>query len=990
MRNKGFFTSILIILTAICFYYFGKTYYAREIESNAKRIATIQKNGRVYIDPVKEKKYLDSVVIADSVGFFTYKDARKDELNLGLDLKGGINVILEISEKDIIVNLADYSQNPIFLAALKDADKQERNSQDSYHNLFFESFKKERKKAGRDIKLASSQIFGNAKMGGIIGTNTTDDEVQKQISAKIRSAVSDAKRIIEQRIDKFGVAQPVVQQIENTGRIIVELPGIQDTERVKKLLQSTAKLEFWKLDSTVAPFFQNINLLHQKENESKNSKGVKRDAKKDTISNKKDTIKKSSLEDKANLKEKITATKSVRSLFVSIGAGDAVARIVDTAKINQYLRSPAARQVLTGRSRYDLFLWDAKPLQTNPEQIVLYGLEGNRQGKATLDGNVVQTAKNIRSQYGQVQVNLEMTTPGAKQWARVTKANIGNRLAIVLDGQVYSAPLVKDEMNTGNASITGHFSDTEAKDLADILNAGKLPASTRIVQAEVVGPSLGKESIDSGLVSFGVALLVVLIWMIFYYSSAGIIADISLAANLIFILGVLISIHGVLTLPGIAGIVLTIGMAVDANVLIFDRIREEIWKGKNKQQAIKDGYNFALSSILDANVTTFLTAIILGVFGSGPIKGFAVTLGIGIITSLISSLILSRLLIELYPKINFSFPMNKNWFMNTKIKFLEKRKAAYLISGALILIGLVSLFTKGLDLGVDFIGGRTYTLQFTQRIKSDELTSNLTKLFVDDNGKTYMPQVKTLGTDNKVKIITKYLIDEKDDTKVDEKIFDILYQGTRAYLPPKMTREEFAKGGENKKYGVLSYNKVGPTIADDIKQEAILAVGFALAVIFLYILIRFRKWQFSAGAVAALFHDTLIVLGIFSLAKDILPFSLEIDQAFIAAILTVIGYSLNDTVVVFDRIREHLYENRSMPFGKLINFALNNTLSRTINTSLTTLIVILIIFIFGGDTIRAFMFALIIGIGVGTYSSLYIASPITYDLMKKQLKNRKA
>ncbi len=984
MRNKGFFTAILLILTAICVYYFSKTYYAQGIESNAKTYASsTTKDGDIYVDKAKEKKYLDSIAIVDSAGFFTYKDARKDELNLGLDLKGGINVILEISEKDIILDLANYSENPVFVNALKATDEQMKDSQESYRDLFFQNFKTEKQKANSDINLSSSKIFGNAKMGGIIRTNTSDDVVKKEVTLKIKSAVSDAKRIIEQRIDKFGVTQPVVQQIENTGRIIVELPGVQDTERVKKLLQSTAKLEFWTIDYNTVQFFENIDLLHRQDNTKSDNK--------ETVKINNDSVKTSSLEDKANTTDELNASNEIKSLFISKQGGQALANVADTATINKFLiKGSKARQSLKGRSKYSKFLWDAKPLQSNPDQIYLYAIEGNRKNKATLGGDVVQTATNNRSQYGQVTVNLQMTTPGAKDWAKVTKANTGSQLAIVLDNQVYSAPVIREEMNSGTASISGQFTDAEAKDLADILNAGKLPATAKIIQAEVVGPSLGKEAIQSGLVSFGVALIVVLIWMLFYYSGAGIIANISLAANLMFVLGILISIHGVLTLLGIAVIVLTIGMAVDANVLIFDRIREEIYKGKEKHQAIKDGYNFALSSILDANVTTFLTAIILGTFGSGPIKGFAVTLGIGIITSLISSLILSRLLIETFHKVNFSTPMTKNWFMNMNIDFLGKRKIAYMLSGGLILLGLASLFTRGLDLGVDFIGGRTYTIQLEKPLKSDELASKLTTLFVDNNGKTYSPQVKTLGSDNKVKITTKYLIDENDDNKVDDKIFDILYTATKDNLPANMTRDNFAKGADNKEFGVLSYNKVGPTIADDIKQEAILAVVLSLAVIFLYILIRFRKWQFSAGAVIAVFHDVLLVLGIFSIAKDLLPFSLEIDQAFIAAILTVIGYSLNDTVVVFDRIREYLYENKSLPFGQLMNKALNSTLSRTINTSLTTLIVLLIIFFFGGETIKAFMFALIVGVLVGTYSSLFVAAPITYDLTKNSLKNRKA
>ncbi|MBT8321430.1 MAG: protein translocase subunit SecDF, partial [Eudoraea sp.] len=660
-----------------------------------------------------------------------------------------------------------------------------------------------------------------------------------------------------------------------------------------------------------------------------------------------------------------------------------IAAIKDTAEIGGWLRMPEIRRLLPADVQFAKFLWERPSKGT--EVAALFALKSNRDNVPRISGDVVSDARDQFDQFNRPAVGMDMNVKGAKEWEKLTnEANLNNTgIAIVLDNKVYTAPGVTTVggISGGSSEITGTFTVNETKDIANVLRAGKLPASAEIIDSFVVGPSLGQEAIDSGFMSFVIAMIFVLIWMIFYYGKAGIFADIALIFNIVLIFGVLASLGAVLTLPGIAGIVLTIGMSVDANVLIFERIKEELAKGKGKGQAIADGFANALSSILDANITTGLTALILLVFGSGPIKGFATTLIIGILTSLFTAIFITRLLVDWYVSgkgrsLDFSTAITKNLFTNMDINFLSKRKVAYVLSFVLVAVGVFSLTTRGLDQGVDFVGGRNYQIRFVDPVNPTEITGELTEVFGSAS-------VKTFGDANQIMVSTKYKVDVQG-TEVDDEILNKLYTALQTYLPDGTTYEDFIPGGTNGDVGVLKYRKVGPTIADDIKQNAVWAIVGSLAVVFLYILLRFRKWQYSLGAVAAVFHDVLFVLGIFSLTSNIMPFNMEIDQAFIAAILTVIGYSLNDTVVVFDRIREMVNE-RGWKGGANINNALNSTLSRTLNTSLTTLVVLLSIFIFGGETLRGFMFAMIVGVVVGTYSSLFIATPVMFDTLKKKV-----
>ncbi|MDH3322451.1 MAG: protein translocase subunit SecDF, partial [Flavobacteriaceae bacterium] len=659
------------------------------------------------------------------------------------------------------------------------------------------------------------------------------------------------------------------------------------------------------------------------------------------------------------------------------------AKVTDTAKVDKYLSMKEVRSLLPAEMKYAKFAWDVKPIK-DTELINLYVLKSNKDDKAPIQGDVISDASQVFDQLGaNPEVSMTMNSVGSKQWGKMTTANVGKFVAVVLDNFVYSAPRVNDAITTGRTSISGNFTIDEAQDLANALKSGKLPAAARIIQSDVVGPSLGQEAIDSGSLSFVLALIIVLTWMIFYYGKAGIFSDIALALNILFIFGVLTAFGAVLTLPGIAGIVLTIGMSVDANVLIYERIKEELSKGKGLKEAVNDGFGGALSSILDANVTTLLTGIILYIFGTGPVKGFATTLMIGIVTSLFSAIFITRLLIEWYISkkgntLTFNTAITKNWFQNIKIDFLKKRKTAYIISGIILVLGIGSLFMNGLNYGVDFKGGRTYTVRFDENVKAPEVASSLKEVFGSS------PEVKTFGPANQLKITTKYKIDD-DAVTVDDEVQQLLFQGLQSFLPKDISYDEFVIKGSDTvhKTGIMGYMKVGPTIADDIKQAAFWAIIGSLIVVFLYILVRFRKWQYSLGAVAAVFHDVLIVLSIFSIFQNLLPFDMEIGQSFIAAILTVVGYSLNDTVVIFDRIREFANKHASWPFNRTVNTALSSTLGRTINTSVTTLIVLLAIFLFGGDSIKGFMFALIIGVLVGTYSSLFIATPIMYDTTTK-------
>ena len=754
---------------------------------------------------------------------------------------------------------------------------------------------------------------------------------------------------------------------------MVELPGAKDVDRVKNLLQSTAQLEFWETHKNN----QFMNFLAQA-NEYLKTIAV------DQINNAEEDVK-SSIDDlladvEAQDSTSIVSINPLLDLIVGYGfqGGPVLAQFAskDSEKVMGYLDTPEVRKLLPRNLRYTKFAW-GKPEQ-NSEIIELYALKSNRDDIAPLSGGVVVDAMQSYDMSGSPAVSMQMNSQGARTWEAMTGKAFREttNIAIVLDDIVYSAPGVSSgPISGGRSEITGNFSLNEAIDLANVLRAGKLPAAAEIIQSEIVGPSLGKEAIQSGIYSFIIALILVLVWMVFYYGFAGIFADIALVLNILLIFGILAGLGAVLTLPGIAGVVLTIGISVDANVLIFERIREELKKGKGLRKSVADGFNNALSSILDANITTGLTALILFVFGTGPIKGFATTLLIGIATSLFTAIFITRLFIdarnEKGRRVSMGTKLTQSLLSNINLSFLEKRKIAYVISSLILTTSLISLSFQGLNQGVDFVGGRSYTIRFDKIVSPNAVQTTL----INTLGSA---EVKTFGNENQLKITTKYKVDV-EGLAVDNEIQNILYNSLLSFLPDGYTYDQFVNGSNEKQVGIMSSIKVGPTIADDIKKNSFLAVIGSLIVVFLYILLRFRRWQFSLGAVAAVFHDVLIVLGVFSLTYKFMPFSMEINQAFIAAILTVIGYSLNDTVVVFDRIREFAGEHTKWKFNKTVNAALNSTLSRTLNTSLTTLIVLLAIFIFGGESIRGFMFALIVGVIVGTYSSVFIATPVMYD-----------
>ncbi|WP_027137056.1 protein translocase subunit SecDF [Gaetbulibacter saemankumensis] len=992
MQNKGLVKLFAVLFGLVSIYQLSFTFKASQIERNAEemainKISEDEENYRAKRS-AEEIEYLESIandtVFNIGIAKFTYNDVKAKAMNLGLDLKGGINVILQVSVKDILKGLANHSKNPVFNKALDDASALQRESQNTYLQDFFIAFDKIK----GDTKLASPDIFYTKALDGEIDGTMTDDQVKKVIETKIDESIVSAFEVLRKRIDEFGVTSPNIQRLGDSGRILVELPGVKDVERATALLQSTAQLEFW--DAYKGEQF--FNFLIQANETLKDI--VKVDADEEAPkSADEESADDSTIDDLlGDATTDSTEVKTVNPIFDLLRGqgyqgGPIVARFAaeDKATVLEYLNMPQVKSLLPAELRYVKFAF-GKP-EKDSELVDLYALVGNRDNTPELSGAVVTDARNAFGPTGKPTVSMQMNAKGAKIWEEMTGRaySQGSQIAIVLDNVVYSAPgVTSGPISGGNSEISGNFTLNEAVDLANVLRAGKLPASADIIASEVVGPSLGQEAIDSGTMSFMIALVLVLLWMVFYYGKVGAFADIAMLLNILLIFGILSGLGAVLTLPGIAGIVLTIGMSVDANVLIFERIREEITKGKGQKEAIQDGFNNALSSILDANITTGLTALILFVFGTGPIKGFATTLLIGIGTSLFTAIFITRLLIDWYANrggnLDFSTALTKNLFRNIHIEFLIKRKVAYIVSGTIIVLGLGSLFTNGLDQGVDFVGGRTYQVRFAEDVSASEITAKLVDVFGSANA-------KTVGSANQLKIVTKYKVNETG-TEVDEEIRSGLYNALQPYLDG-ITYEEFIDNtNQNKQVGIMESFKVSPTIADDIKQASFWAILGSLIVVFLYILFRFKKWQYSLGAVAAVFHDVLIVLGVFSITYKFMPFSMEIDQAFIAAILTVIGYSLNDTVVVFDRIREYFNEHTSWEFKRVVNESLSSTLSRTLNTSLTTLVVLLAIFIFGGDSIRGFMFALIVGVIVGTYSSLFIATPVMFDAVKKLNKKK--
>ena len=995
MQNKGLIRVFAILFGLVCLYQLSFTYFTNQTEQKASAYAAEQVDTTVedYVDKrgEVERRYLDSIGNDPIALGITYNDAKEKELNKGLDLKGGMNAILEISVADILRGLSNNSTDPAFNQALDQAAETQKNSQNSFLEDFFDAFEA----IPGDNKLASPDIFANTTLGEKVNFNMSNDEVEPILAQEVEESINSAFEVLRNRIDKFGVTQPNIQRLDNQSRILIELPGATDIERVKFQLESTAQLEFYKTHyaSNVAPYLLQVNAeLKELVAPAEEEEAV---AEVDSTESTDDSI-----EDLlASEEDSISPAQANNPLFEVFSFNPAIqqyaqapiigyAQVKDTAMINRYFSMPEIVRLRPQELRFAKFRWGINEAET--DVVPLYALQSDRSGAPAMDGDVVQDSRQQYTQAGQPSVGIDFEGQGRGQWAKLTGevATEGNAIAIVLDGTVYSAATAKAEISGGATEISGSFTVTEAQDLANVLKAGKLPASAKIISYDVVGPSLGQEAINSGLMSFVIALVLVLVWMVFYYGKAGLFADVALAVNILFIFGILAGLGAVLTLPGIAGIVLTIGMSVDANVLIFERIKEEIARGKSQKDAIKDGFSNALSSILDANITTFLTALILFLFGTGPIQGFATTLMIGIGTSLFTAIFVTRLFIDGYGKngksLDFCTGATRNLFTNFNKDFLAKRKVAYIISGVLIIVSLVSLFTNGLDQGVDFVGGRNYTIRFENPVNATEVEQKLI-------AELESAQAKTYGEANQLKVTTKYRIEE-EASEVDEDIQQRLYTALEEYLPADLTLAQFVKGGSSDdKVGILEYNKVGPTIADDIKKDSFWAVLGSLVVVFLYILLRFRRWQFSLGAVAAVFHDVLIVLGIFSLTYQFMPFNMEIDQSFIAAILTVIGYSLNDTVVVFDRIREYMKEyGTSRKMGIIINQAINSTISRTLNTSMTTLIVLLAIFIFGGASIMGFMFALIVGVLVGTYSSIFIATPVMFDtIQKKALKPEK-
>ena len=992
MQNKGAITLLAVALALVSLYQLFFTYKTNQVENAAKEFA----NG----NPIKEKEYLDSVANQPVYNFlglakFTYKECKELELNLGLDLKGGMNVTMEVDVVDVVKSLANHSTDPAFNQAIEEAVKMRVSSPKDFVTLFGEAFEK----IAPGAQLASPAIFGTHEMKEKIKVGATNKEVLDVIRKEADGAIDNTFNILRTRIDRFGVAQPNIRKADISGRIVIELPGIKEPQRVRELLQGTAALEFYETfdnakgqDAGEDAFINYLAAADQKLKEVLDAQASK-SANEETTTQVTDTTK---VQDKESaildaIKGESDSLKTVTSMaeyekehpLLAIlspnmtqqgqpvgGSTIGYANIKDTAKINAYLRLPQVKSAFPRNAR---LLWEMKAVNG---MVPLHAIKiTTRNGKAPLEGDAVIDARQDYDQQGRPVVSMQMNGEGTKTWARLTKDNIGRCIAIVLDGMVASSPNVNDEIKGGSSQISGRFDVKEAGDLANILKSGKLPAPARIIADEVVGASLGQEAIQSGMWSFIIAFVLVLAYMLFFYSkNAGLAADIALLANLFFLFGILASIGAVLTLPGIAGIVLTMGMAVDANVLIYERIQEEIRAGKGLKLAIKEGYNNAYSAIIDGQLTTLLTGFILYYFGEGPIKGFATTLIIGIFTSLFCAIFITRIILDNASKKNdnvrFTTPFTANWLRDVHFPFLERRKVGYTVSGIITVVCLVSMFTRGFDKGIDFVGGRTYTVAFDQPVEVEKVAESLAAVYGS------APEVKTFGGDNQVRITTKYKI-EDEGTEADDEVEALLYEGLKSYLPDGTSKEVFLSD-----YRQMS-QKVGPAVAEDVTRAAIWSVIFALLVIFVYIMVRFSKWQYGAGAVLGLAHNTIVVLGLFSLLAGFLPFSLEIDQAFIAAILTVVGYSINDTVVVFDRIREyhHLYPKRDDL--EVTDAALNSTLRRTFSTSLSTLVVLLAIFIFGGTSIKGFVFALLIGIIVGTYSSLFVATPLAYEFRKR-------
>lgn len=1041
MQNKGAIWTFTILLTLACLFQISYSWVTNSVENDAEEFAQTQMDsieglGKTVIPYGKDtfnltdsaeyenlknifiEEYLRKVAHEPAYPILgeTYQECKERELSLGLDLKGGMAVTLEVSIPDLVNNLSGKSKNPEFRKAFDAAYDRYREGEGDFVDLFYEEF------VSIDANAQLAAVFSKANKDKF-PPKSTNDEVITILQQEKESALNNIEQTMNRRINRFGVSNATIQRQTGSGRIVIELPGVKDKTRVDKQLVSTAKLEFWecwhnydaipllqKFDLTLAKAFESENMKIPAEDTSASAKPddtntvavntpltkedsltkIKEDSLTAATKNAADTTQKSMEEIRKEhplLSYLIFDLIGERKETGVVPNGTPVVghvTISDTAKVSMMLNHPSLANVWPKQTNGSVALklfWGAKTEVLEGKTSIflpLYAIKVTHSDEtAVLDGTYITDASQDYDQTGSVMVNMKMDSDGAEKWATITGANKDKHIAIVMDEFVYSAPKVQNQITGGSSVIEGNFTVEEAEDLASLLESGSLEAKARIVDSVLVGPSLGKANINSGLFSFVVALIVVLLYMYIYYNKAGLIANVALIANIFFLVGSLASIQASLTLPGIAGIVLTIGMAVDANVLIFERIREELRAGKGIRMAVNEGFSRALSSIIDGNLTTLLTAIVLAVFGSGPILGFATTLIIGIFTSLFSAIFISRLIIiemlERKKDISFSTKITEKIFVNANYNFMGRRKLYYAFSALIVIGGIISLTQRGLDYGVEFTGGRTYEIKFEEAPDHDLLRKELAAVFVEE-GQQLTPEIKTIENKYKAKITTKYL--SKDESDQADSI-------VKANLEKGLTNAGF----KTDSYIIESERSVDPVISNELIWGSIFAVAFSLVIIFLYILIRFSRWQFGLAAVLALFHDAMVVIGAFSLFYGILPFSMEIDQAFIAAVLTVVGYSINDTVVVFDRIREYMREQKRENTDIMINNALNSTLSRTINTSLTTLIVLVVIFIFGGEAIKGFSFALLVGIGIGTYSSLCVASPLVFDFAKKLTRN---
>jgi SecD/SecF fusion protein len=1011
MRNRGAIIFVTIVLILISIYYLSFTVATKVVESKAKKHATEQIEGmNLQVSEIKKKamvdsvsnKYLDSLkneVVYPLIKKYTYLNCKERELNLGLDLKGGMNISLEISAQDIVMALANNKNDSTLVNALREAKTQTNNQTGrNFISTFVESYVRIKNPSSPSL----AGLFVTADNKEKVTIKSTDKEVEEYLQSQYTDAIANAKDVLIKRIDQFGVVQPNIQaDVAVPGVFHIELPGIKEPERVEGLLRQAAVLEFWEtydikeIQNQLVSADQIITEQYLKKQKSdeilkQNAGDTEDDVKEEVIEEEiitdeilsdeiitdGDTI----TSDGTTEEEKPTENIFFRKLNPNFGGygGPIVgfARDADRASIMEDLNKPQIKNLFPKDIQ---FAWSFKADKNSGMYQLIALKKDKKSGGRVLSGSVVTDA---HQEFGQnratAEVSMKMSGNGATEWARITEQNVGKAIAIVLDGYVYSFPNVNQKIEGGRSSITGNFTLDEATDLANVLKSGKMPAPAHILSKEIVGPSLGQKAIDSGLGSFMIAFLLIMLYMWFYYNKAGLVANVALLTNLFLIFGVLTAMGAVLTLPGIAGIVLTIGMSVDANVLIFERIKEEIRGGKNIKTSLNDGYKNAMSAIIDSNITTIIVGIVLYLFGIGPVKGFATTLIIGILCSLFCAIFITKLIftamLDKNKKMTFGNKYTINLFQNLKIQFIEKRKIAYIISGIMILISLISLATKKLNPGIDFAGGRNYVVTFDRIVSPEEVGSELAKVYGEQ------PIVKVYGAENQLKITTKYKINEDGfDAEAD----DLLYKGIKdgKFIKESVTKEEFFAD-----YRQTS-QKVGPAVSSDITNKSVIAVILSLIFMFIYILFRFRKWQYSLSATAALAHDVLIVLGIFSLCYSFMPFSMEIDQAFIAAILTVVGYSINDTVVIFDRIREYIKEFPNRERKLTLNLAVNSTVNRTINTALSTIVVLIAIFIFGGEVIRGFIFAMLIGIFVGTYSSIFVATPLAYEMSKKDDKN---